>query len=179
MNAEAETLRTKLGELATALQAEQQKLSQVVSDYQRQFSEAQEKRSQEYTEALRQAQEDFAKVTTDQQGQFSTAQDARSREFADNQTTRQGRFDDIIADYTNRLAQQNADFTTQRDGLIRDFEITLGVLNSEYVEKAGVILEALHERQARVEKLVGVIGNLSLTSGYLTTANHARRAILP
>jgi len=36
---ETENVRSKLSDLATALQAEQQKLSQVVTDYQRQFSE--------------------------------------------------------------------------------------------------------------------------------------------
>jgi hypothetical protein len=176
VNAEAETLRTKLGELTVSLQGEQQKLSQIASDYQRQFSEAQEKRSQEYTDALRQAQADLAKVTSEHQGQFSTAQDARSREFTENQTTRQTKFNEVVADYTDRLSKQNAEFTTQRDGLIRDFQENLKLLNTDYSDKASAILKAIEEHQAHVEKLVGVIGNLGVTSGYLTTANSARRA---
>ena len=171
---ETERLRSGLGELAATIQAEQQKLGQVVTDYQRQFSEAQEKRSQEFSDALRQGQQDLAKIVSDYQGQFSTAQDNRGREFADAQGTRQEKFSQVVNEYSQRLTEQNAEFVRQREELTRKSEEQLAGLNAQFAEKAAVILAAVEEEEKRIEKLVGVIGNLGVTSGYLRNANQAR-----
>jgi hypothetical protein len=172
--ADVENLRAKVAEVATSVQNEQQRLAQVTADYQRQFSEAQEKRNQEYSETLRQAQQHLASVTSEQQGQFSSAQDTRSREFAEAQTVRQGDFNKLHTDFTQRLTDQNADFTRQREELIRKFDETLTGLNVGYAHKAEDILKSIEQHERHVEELVGVIGNLGVTSGYLRAANHAR-----
>ncbi len=171
---ETQRLRSNLGELAATLQVEQQKLGQVVTDYQRQFSEAQEKRSQEFSDALRQGQQDLTKIISDYQGQFSTAQENRGREFAEAQGTRQEKFGQIVNEYSQRLTEQNAEFTRQREELTRKSEEQLAGLNMQYSEKATAILAGIEEEKMRVEKLVGVIGNLGVTAGYLRNANQAR-----
>ncbi len=171
---ETESIRSKLGELTVTLQTEQEKLAQVVTDYQRQFLDAQEKRGQEFSDALRQTQQDLAKIVSDYQGQFSTAQDTRGREFADAQGTRQEKFNEVVNDYSQRLTEQNADFTRRREELMRKSEENLAGLNTQYADKAAAILKVVEEEKKRIEKLVGVIGNLGVTSGYLRAANHAR-----
>jgi len=50
-------------------------------------------------------------------------------------------------------------------------------LNESYEKSAKVILEQVNERRKEIEKLVGVIGNLGVTSGYQTTANNARKTM--
>jgi len=171
---ETERIRSNLGDLSATLQAEQQKLGQVVTDYQRQFSEAQEKRGQEFSDALRQGQQDLAKIVSDYQGQFSTAQDNRGREFADAQGARQEKFGQVVNEYSQRLTEQNAEFARQREELTRKSEEQLAGLNAQYSEKAAAILAAVEDEKKRIEKLVGVIGNLGVTSGYLRNANQAR-----
>ena len=47
-------------------------------------------------------------------------------------------------------------------------------MHTEYVGGAKVILDEINKHRADVEKLVGVIGNLGVTSGYLHEANSAR-----
>ena len=47
-------------------------------------------------------------------------------------------------------------------------------MHDSYGKNASEILEQVNIRRKEVEKLVGVIGNLGVTSGYQTTANHAR-----
>jgi hypothetical protein len=172
-----ETFRAKLSELDTSIQTEQQKLAQITRDYQGQFSAAQEKRNQEYAEALRSAQQDFTKLVTEYQAQFSTAQDTRSREFTEAQTVRQARYDDLVKDYPKRLSEQDSAFTVQRNEMIRKFEADLASLDTEYQSRAKAILDRVQNHEKHVEELVGVIGNLGVTSGYLRTANRAQKAM--
>jgi hypothetical protein len=173
----ADTTSRKLDALAASVEAEQQKVTQVVVEHQRQFSESQEKRAQDFADALTQKQQELLTVITDYQSQFSTAQDARGKEFADAQGTRQEKFNDISAQYTKRLLEQDAEFLRQQESQVKASTEQLGVLNTEYRDKASGILRDVDEEKRRIEKLVGVIGNLGVTSGYLLTANHARRSM--
>jgi hypothetical protein len=170
----AESIQASLTQLAASIQLEQQKLAQIVSDQQGQFSTAQEARSKEFTEGLRLANEGYTKLVTDYQGQFSAAQETRSKEHATAELTRQSKFSETIADFTKKLADQDAEFTKQRAAFVIASETDLGRLVSEYEEKATKVLEDIEEKQRHVEKLVGVIGNLGVTSGYLRVANQSR-----
>jgi FtsZ-binding cell division protein ZapB len=144
LQGEVDTLRTKLNELTTELSAERQRVSSLTSEF---------------------------------QSQFSTAQEARGREFTDAQTTRQDKFGALIADYNEKLTEQNADFERQKEAAIQNHAEELDNLKNQYEESAKSILNEINNHKAQVEKLVGVIGNLGVTSGYLKTANHARRTL--
>lgn len=170
----SEELQAKLGELATNIQAEQQKLTKIVTDQQGQFSTAQETRSKEFTDTLRLAQQDFTKLVTDYQGQFSTGQDIRSKEFALAQATQQNSYNAAIHEYAKKLSDQDSEFTKQRMEFARVSTEGLTTLTNQYEQQAKEILENVQKRQEHVEKLVGVIGNLGVTSGYLRAANQAK-----
>jgi hypothetical protein len=170
----AESLQASLAQLAASIQTEQQKLAQIVTDQQGQFSTAQETRSKEFTEGLRLAVEGYTKLVTDYQGQFSVAQDTRSKEYAAAELVRQNKYNETIADFSKKLADQDAEFTKQRAAFVAASEANLAGLVSEYENKAAKVLEDIEEDKKRVEKLVGVIGNLGVTSGYLRVANQAR-----
>jgi hypothetical protein len=173
----SESLQAKLTDLATGLQGEQQKLTQIVSDQQGQFSTAQEARSKEFTEGLRLATQEINRLTTEYQSQFSTGQDARSKEFVDAQTLRQNGYAEILKDYAKRLSDQDTEFTKQRTDFVQVSKDELDRLTSEYEEKAKAVLDLVQERQRDVEKVVGVIGNLGVTSGYLRAANQAQKGM--
>ena len=128
----SELLQTKLTDLATGLQSEHQKLTQIVSDQQGQFSTAQEARSKEFTEGLRLATQEINRLTTEYQSQFSTGQDARSKEFVDAQTLRQNGYAEIVKDYAKRLSDQDAEFTKHRTDFVQISKDELDRLTSEY-----------------------------------------------
>jgi hypothetical protein len=117
-----------------------------------------------------------AQLTSDHQAQFSAAQDGRSREFIDAQASRQDKASTMIAEYTQRLLEQNADFTREKELAMRQYHDDIAALKTDYANAAQQILASMTEHRTQVEKLVGVIGNLGVTSGYLKTANHARTA---
>jgi hypothetical protein len=169
-----QSLQARLAELATNIQTEQQKLTQIATDQQGQFSIAQETRGKEFTDTLRLVQQDLTKLVTDYQGQFSSGQDTRSKEFALALSGQQTGYNAVISDYAKKLADQDAEFTKQRIEFVGLSKENLAKLTSEYEDKAKEILDKVQERQQHVEKLVGVIGNLGVTSGYLRTANQSK-----
>lgn len=118
--------------------------------------------------------ERMTQLASEHQSQFSGAQDTRLREFGDAQTARQDRFSTAMTEYSQKLAEQDADFTKQKDAGLRQMNADITELKETYVEKAGAALRDVEEHRQRIEKLVGVIGNLGVTSGYLRAANHAR-----
>lgn len=181
---------------------ERTKLAAVTTDFQSQFSAGQDTRNKEFAEqvkaAIAQIQSDAASlqqrltelgteigtergrlttVASEFQSQFSVAQESRSREFAEAQTNRQDKFGNIIADYSQRLTEQNAAFSKQRDEAFLEFQVNVAELKTKYGDSAKNILDQIERDKQDVEKLVGVIGNLGVTSGYLITANHARKSM--
>lgn len=202
IHSDSEGLQQRLLQLGTDLEVERTKLAAVTTDFQSQFSAGQDTRNKEFAEqvkaAIAQIQSDAASlqqrltelgteigtergrlttVASEFQSQFSVAQESRSREFAEAQTNRQDKFGNIIADYSQRLTEQNAAFSKQRDEAFLEFQVNVAELKTKYGDSAKNILDQIERDKQDVEKLVGVIGNLGVTSGYLITANHARKSM--
>ena len=116
-------------------------------------------------------------ITGDFQAQFSTAQESRSTTYVNDQKERQDRFTTLFNDFTQKLTEQNAEFIKQREDIARLHQNELADLKKQFVDEAAKQHKEILDRKAEVEKLVGVIGNLGVTSGYLTTANEARRTV--
>jgi hypothetical protein len=169
----AET-QAAITDLKSQLDVERQKISTQSSEQQKLFADGQEARSNTYNETIRKIQENLTHTLTDQQGQFSAAQENRNREFTSAQSDAQKRFGDLMGEYTKRLADQDAEFTKQRDVSAAAAQKDLSDLTASYSQTAQTILDSVNEKRRAVEKLVGVIGNLGVTSGYQTTANQAR-----
>jgi len=172
----AETQSTLI-DLRAQQEAERQKISTQASEQQKLFADAQQSRSNTFNETVLKIQENLSRTLTDQQGQFSSAQENRSREFTTAQTESQKRVGDLIGDYTKRLSDQDAEFTRQRDTFAATAQNQLGALNETYEQGAKKVLEQVDSHRRDVEKLVGVIGNLGVTSGYQKTANAARSSM--
>ena len=79
------------------MQREKEQISAIVVDYQRQFSEAQDKRAQDFTATAQTAQQEFTRVTAEYQSQFSTGQDSRQKEFSEALKATERAFKDTVA----------------------------------------------------------------------------------
>jgi hypothetical protein len=172
-----ETLSAGLSELKVQLEAERQKVATQAAEQQKAFADAQDARSKTFGDTLLKVQENLAKTLTDQQGQFSAAQESRSAEFTAAERESQKRFSDLLADYTKHLSDRDTEFGKELAAAQADAHHKLLGLNDGYQKQAGEILEKVNRHREDVEKLVGVIGSLGVTSGYLTTANRARHSM--
>lgn len=137
---EFDSLNARLSELATEVTNEKQRLTSLASDY---------------------------------QSQFSAAQESRNTAHADAQAARQDKFTGILEDYSQKLSEQNLAFGKQREELLKQHEEDLTNFSKQYSESALGLLKEMEVQKSQVEKLVGVIGNLSVTSGYQKTAHQA------
>lgn len=144
LSGELDSLRTRMTELSTELTAERKRLSTTASDF---------------------------------QTQFSTAQELRSTTFATDNKERQDRFTTLFTEFTQKLGEQNTEFTKQREDIARLHQSELDELKKQFIDKSTMLHEEILSRKVEVEKLVGVIGNLGVTSGYLKTANEAKRTV--
>lgn len=160
-------VQTRNHEIVTETQAA---LSKLNSD-----SARQEQRLSDLAEEIGTERSRLLSLASDFQSQFSSAQETRNREFADSQTSRQDKFASLIADYNQRLTDQNAEFSNQRGIALEEFADSISTLKREYQDAAGDILNQIENHRIEVEKLVGVIGNLGVTSGYLNAANTAKK----
>jgi hypothetical protein len=112
-------------------------------------------------------------VGTEFLSQFSTAQEARNREFLEGQQQRLDNFTKLFTDYTQKLGEQNTDFSKQREEIARTHQLELADLKKQFVDGSTSLRDQILARKVEVEKLVGVIGNLGVTSGYQKSANTA------
>lgn len=174
VKAASESNEEKLKALETAISAEQQRLATLLLDQQTQFSTAQDKRASEFATALTEQQTKSATAAADQQTAFSTDQDTRKSEYAASQIANQEKFAALLADYSTKLNDSDKDFAEKLQASTKTHEANLESLQSSYEAAAEKVLAQIRIHQKDVEKLVGVIGNLGVTSGYQKVANLAR-----
>ncbi|MGA7155414.1 MAG: hypothetical protein WBY53_01125 [Acidobacteriaceae bacterium] len=175
--ANAEGLDASLKAVSASIETQKQRLATIATEQQGQFSTAQDARSKDFTESVRLANETFNKLATEYQGQFSAAQDVRGKENTAAESARQTKFNETLAGFTKKLTEQDAEFTKERTTFVGSSEEQLKKLSQGYQDTAALVLTDIEAKRKRVEELVGVIGNLGVTSGYLRTANQARKAM--
>ena len=113
-------------------------------------------------------------LASEHQAQFSAAQELRSRDHTTDQQGRQEKFTELLAGYSQKLSEQTIEAGKQREALLKEHEVDLSKLSEEYRDKAKNLLKEITDYKAQVEKLVGIIGDLGVTSGYQKTAKQAR-----
>ncbi|MEQ1838222.1 MAG: hypothetical protein ABL858_07805 [Candidatus Nitrotoga sp.] len=166
--------KAKITALDAALAEEQKRLAALVLDFQSQFSTAQDKRASEFSAVLTDQQSKYATNAAEQQTQFSKDQDVRNSGYAASQIANQEKFSTLITDYTQKLKDQDKDFAEKLAVAAKTHEDNLELLKSGYADSADKILKEIESHKKDVEELVGVIGNLGITSGYQKVANLAR-----
>lgn len=170
----AATNETKIKTIETTLNAEQQRLATLVNELQSQFSAAQDKRATDFAASQADYLAKYTDASTEQKTQFSTDQDSRRTAFSDLQRDSQEKVSTLISEFAQKLKEQNEDFQTKEKLAAEEHKTNLVALNTEYMKQASTILDQIEKHKQEVESLVGVIGNLGVTSGYKKIANYAR-----
>lgn len=184
----AEQNRVTLAALATELATERAKLASIVAEQQAQFAAAQTERATKFATTASEAQTSFSSSQNERQERFTASQtenlksfsadqETRVKEFAASQAERAQAFSVVLAEYTQTLATHSAELQKLRDSGEATIGEALSTLKVRYEAEATEILETIQTRRSEVEKLVGVIGNLGVTSGYQKVANRAQYAV--
>lgn len=182
---DAMTIQTKLLERASvndskikliedAIVAEQQRLSSLISEHQTQFSSAQDKRASDFAAVQAEKLAKYAEALSEQKTLFSADQDTRRSAFSDFQRENQEKLSNLFASYDQKLKDHALAFEAKEKQADDDNKKNLLLLQNDYEKEANGILEEIRRHKSEVESLVGVIGNLGVTSGYKKVANYAR-----
>lgn len=143
-------------DLTKLIETRQDEITKLSAEQQKQFTDAQDSRSKTFNETV-------LKASQEQQGQFSTAQENRNAKFAD-----------LIADYTKKLSDEHTEFARQQSEAEKDELHKRAELYGNFSLRGEEILKDVQKHREDVEKLVGVIGELGITSGYQTQAVKSR-----
>lgn len=116
----------------------------------------------------------LATVSAEAQAKFLADQETRAKDFASTQKDQQTHSTALLSEYTQKLATQDAEFAKQREDIARVHQAELEALKEEFADAAEKLRDEINARKEEVEKLVGVIGTLGVTSGYQNAANGAK-----
>lgn len=166
-----------IARLETTLTTEQQRLANLINDFQSQFSAAQDKRGSDFAAAQNEQLTKFSSAFAELQTQFSGAQNARETTFSEFQRASTDKLATLISDANTQLANHNQHYLDTLTATTKSYGEQLGHLQNDYSDKASGILASIEKNKKDVESLVGVIGNLGVTSGYQKTANAAKWAM--
>lgn len=119
------------------------------------------------------------------QAKFSSSEDNRQMLFESNQNNHQqeldkmvneymAKRDNLLKDYTELVAKRMTDIDHMFEELNNEHNTRLKKLENNFTLITGSIRDEIFEHKRDVENLVGVIGNLAVTSGYQKTANEAK-----
>lgn len=148
------------------IEAEQQKLSSMLTTFQSQFSSDQDKRASEFAAALDALRSKVNEAINENKTQFS-----------DNQILNSKKISEIIESNTNELDALLTSFGSIHEEAKEEYREILQGLKEKYEDLFTEAESEIEDNKIKVEKLVGVIGNLGVTSGYLKAADHARVAL--
>jgi hypothetical protein len=165
---------SKITKIEEELTAEQKKLSSILNDQQSQFSSAQDKRASEFAEVKADYLAKYTEAISEQKTQFSADQDTRRTAFADFQRDNQEKLSALLTSYDQKLKDHALAFEIKEKQVDEDNKKNLLFLQEKYESDAEEILSEIRRHKSDVESLVGVIGNLGVTSGYKKVANYAR-----
>lgn len=169
---------SKIKAIDAELTSEQQRLSSLINDHQTQFSSAQDKRASDFAASQADSLTNYAEAISEQKSQFSADQDTRRSAFADFQRENQEKLSNLISSYDQQLKDHVIVFESKEKQADEDNKKNMLLLQEEYEKEADRILEEIRRHKSEVESLVGVIGNLGVTSGYKKVANYALRMVV-
>lgn len=164
----------KIKAIESALNVEQQRLTTLVNEQQSQFSSAQDKRATEFSASQADYLAKYTAASTEQKTQFSTDQDSRRTAFADLQRESQEKLSALMSEYDQKLKNHDLEFQTSEKLAAEVHKSNIEDLHTQFAAQASTILGEIEKHKKEVESLVGVIGNLGVTSGYKKIANYAR-----
>jgi hypothetical protein len=121
--------------------------------------------------------DNLSKLVADQASLFAAAQESRSTEYIKADRERNDKYDEVYKKHSDMLQEVEKELSKEIRSYEEGYEKELSKLISNYNKSADIILQGVMARKEEVEKLVGVIGNLGVTSGYQVAANNAHNEV--
>ncbi len=156
-------ITTKTEQLEHDVATQRQQLTTLTSNYQEQFSNAQERRNTE-----------FATDQRSREAEFTKAQTTRHEEFNALKAEHEQAFTELIERIEHEAEKHNTALENRIDALEKTLTEQATAVVGTLTDNATATIQQLENYESQAEKLLGVIGNIGITSGYQKAANEAR-----
>jgi hypothetical protein len=174
-DAEVKQLGSAAQGLRTTYEQLQRKASEEITRIENRAGEA-ERGLDKLDKRIEDARGNMSTALSEFQGQFSTAQDSRSQAFTASQDAHQNSHNDLIKNHNIILMNQERETTRIFGEKEKENQGKLDDLNTDFTAKAQDILTEIEKKKGEVEKLLGVIGTLGVSSGYKKAADENKEA---
>ena len=154
LQAPIQSLQQRLEQLNTEIENQRGRLDSAIAEFQKQFSEAEERRRNEHGQEEKQRASGYVQAQTERAETFR----ANSEEW---QKTYQNLKDEI--------AKAHETLTEKHGSSIQELE-------SNFTQSAEVYMQELESHKERAQELVYVIANTGMVGGYQKIANEERRS---
>lgn len=152
LKAKMKNLSDQLQQATTDVNSQKSRLDTAISQFQQQFSQAEDTRREQFVKAESGREEKFTFAMKDKDEEFRSAEEVRSGEFV-------GALDERRAAFDQFLEKSRNDSGEQRVQIEKD---------------ASSLLDQLIQKKSRAEALVHVIANTGMVGGYQRVANEER-----
>jgi hypothetical protein len=159
--------QNRLTEFAQEIGVVRTNATALASQFQNQFSAAQETRSQNEVAAQ-----------TDREARFTGLLETQKQALAERDAGLRLLEQEAQKTHDGLITSMRAEFTAIRDAATQAQSQQLTDLRSDFVDKATELHDEMNARKNEILKLVGVIGNAGVTWGFLDTANKAHTAMV-
>ncbi len=169
--AEIGKLKDRLGELSNDFAQQKAQLQTVTAEFQSQFSQAQERRIQDFSDTLRKITDEFKEnIDTWQQEMEATTKNIETESKQ------------RLAKNEERLSEYEQQFAESMSGFSGTVEVNLHTMEQKFDDaiestktQAGVTFAKLDSYNERANALLGIIAEKSVTSSYQKAADKARK----
>lgn len=152
-------LTARQTELQNQILAEQQRMSSLITETQSQLK----------------ADRDTYQARLDGLvGQFQSGQEQRAKDHADAQTTRQAEFDKISREHTSQFQSLVSSTQERASAVITEEQLTLKGSLIKLIAEGHDGINTIKKHEAEVDKILGIIGQKSVTAGHHLAAEDAK-----
>lgn len=172
-------------EFTSEITSQKARLDTAISQFQQQFSEAENTRRSEYSQEVKtirdelknmldSAKQEMSSLTTNLTSQFDTAEDKRQETYKTEYESTSESLKEVLDTGKTKLAELIAQHKESFSALTTEVKDSRKALEADYSTKVQEYLDQLDLRKGEAEKLVQVIGNTGMVGGYQKLANQAR-----
>jgi hypothetical protein len=170
-------LSGRLEEATTAFDAERKVLSDAVETFRAEVTKAQESLTAAYAATGQQLDDGVKAILAEIKLTFDEAEIEREKAHAASADEQKKSFNELVAKYDGALRDTQNGVKDQLQVEVEAHADAQLKLQVEYEQKANEILATIEGNLKRVQELVGVIGDLGVTSGHKTAADDALKEV--
>jgi hypothetical protein len=184
---EFKAITKNFAELTEEIKSQKQRLDTAIAQFQQQFSEAESKRREEYTQEANNTRAELTKAVQTGTDELASFKANLRKEFEAGEVERKKQYDSefestkstlsrTLENGKKNLEQLTSQYKETFSTFVKDATESRSAMEADFENSVNEYIEQLESRKSEAEKLVQVIGNTGMVGGYQKLANEERQS---